>query len=243
MLTSTPDPIVEATRFRLKGDPNAVRKFIMKFMDSPDAEAFRQNPDGAPGVFVCDSRKPLEGLQAFGFEGVESLKRVLGEPSHEETQDVSVLEDGDLVFLQARENAPHTGGSTALGRLRLAVYKEAVSQGLLDPDSSHKFLWVTDFPMFTLNNGQDPGQGGASGFSATHHPFTAPKTEADVALLLTNPLKAIADHYDLVMNGVELGGGSKRIHNAEMQMFVMKEILQVCCCSLGVMLYSLIFPR
>ncbi|RDW73372.1 putative aspartyl-trna synthetase protein [Coleophoma cylindrospora] len=227
MLTSTRDPIVEATRFRLKGSPDTVRKFIMKFMDSPDAEVFRQNPDGAPGVFVCDSRKPLEGLQAFGFEGAEKLKEALVDPSRGADQEENVLEDGDLVLLQARENAPHTGGSTALGRLRLAVYKEAVSQGLLDPDSSHKFLWVTDFPMFTLNNDQDPGQGGASGFSATHHPFTAPKTEADIELLLTDPLKAIADHYDLVMNGVELGGGSKRIHNAEIQKFVMKEILQM----------------
>jgi len=113
------------------------------------------------------------------------------------------------------------------GRLRLAVQKAALSQGLIVPDPSHQFLWVTDFPMFTATDGSEPGQEGYSGFSATHHPFTAPKTASDVDLLLTSPLKAIADHYDLVLNGVELGGGSRRIHNAEIQKFVMRDILKI----------------
>ena len=86
---------------------------------------------------------------------------------------------------------------------------------------------MTDFPLFTPENGVDPGQGGSAGFSATHHPFTAPKTAADVDLLLTDPLKAVADHYDLVVNGVELGGGSRRIHSAQMQSFIMVEVLKV----------------
>ncbi|EHL01077.1 putative Aspartyl-tRNA synthetase, mitochondrial [Glarea lozoyensis 74030] len=81
--------------------------------------------------------------------------------------------------------------------------------------------------MFTPENGVDPGQGGRSKFSATHHPFTAPKTAADVDLLISNPLKAKADHYDLVVNGVELGGGSRRIHSAEMQKFVMRDVLKM----------------
>lgn len=190
-------------------------------MDSPEAEIFRNNVDGPPGIFTCDSRLPLEGLQAFGFEGSEKLKAVYDD-KHEE------FDDGDLLLVQARENLPHTGGSTVLGRLRLAVYRAAVSEGLLEQDTSHKYLWVTDFPMFTLLDGSsDPGQGGAAGFSATHHPFTAPKTAADVDLMLTNPLQAKADHYDLVVNGVELGGGSRRIHSAYMQRLIMRDILKV----------------
>lgn len=83
--------------------------------------------------------------------------------------------------------------------------------------------------MFTLSTSTplEPGQGGTSGFSSTHHPFTAPLSASDADLLLSAPLEAKADHYDLVVNGVELGGGSRRIHNAEFQKFVMKDILKM----------------
>jgi aspartyl-tRNA synthetase len=138
------------------------------------------------------------------------------------------FEDGDLLLIQARENLPaHIGGSTMLGKLRLALYKAALAKNLIEPDPSHHFLWVTDFPMFTLDDGSEPGQGGQAGFSATHHPFTAPKTDADAEMLKVDPLKAVADHYDLVLNGVELGGGSRRINNPQTQLFVMEEILKV----------------
>lgn len=176
-------------------------------------------------------KKPLEGLQAFGFDGAENMKSLFAEYSLDvvsnDPASKAPLDDGDLLMVQARENVPHTGGSTSLGRLRIALYKQAVLQRLLDRDLTHRFLWVTDFPLFTLNNATDPGQGGASGFSATHHPFTAPKSAADVDLLLTEPLKVTADHYDLVVNGVELGGGSRRIHSSEMQKFIMRDILKV----------------
>jgi aspartyl-tRNA synthetase len=202
-------------------------------MDSPDAAPFISNIDGAPGFTVYDSQKPIEGLQIFGFEGAEKLKALYRELSQPAYQDAeihkinSTLEDGDLLILQARQDLPHSGGSTVLGKLRLAIHKAAVAEGLIKTDNSHRYLWVTEFPMFTLDNDTDPGQGGTSGFSATHHPFTAPLTPEDVDLLLTDPLKARADHYDLVVNGIELGGGSRRIHNAEMQKFVMRDIIKV----------------
>jgi aspartyl-tRNA synthetase len=63
--------------------------------------------------------------------------------------------------------------------------------------------------------------------SSTHHPFTAPKTPEDVELLLTDPSRAIAAHYDLVVNGVELGGGSRRIHDAAMQEFIFCDVLKM----------------
>jgi aspartyl-tRNA synthetase len=262
MLSPLPDPVVECWRLQLDRDPSATRSFVQEFMDSPEGISFQQNPDGAPGVFVYDSRQPLDSLQAFGHEGVEALKalyvssntssKVRHECSAAEpesstsrpksstsesqssapdsafnTSNVEPFDEGDLIIVQARPRGRLSGGSTALGRLRIAIYKAAISKGLIVRDEEDYFLWVTDFPLFTPNNETDPGQGGSAGFSATHHPFTAPKTAADVDLLITNPLEAIADHYDLVFNGVELGGGSRRIHNSEMQQFVMREVLKV----------------
>lgn len=235
MLTSVEDPIVEACKFRLGGSSEEARNFIRRFLDSPEAEVFSKNPDGPPGVAVFDARRPLEGLQMFEFEGAENLKDFYrglkrnpyedGKPFAENT----TFAEGDVLIVQARENLPHSGGSTMLGKLRLALHKAAVAEGLIAADPAHHYLWVTDFPMFTLNKsiGVGEGQGGSAGFSATHHPFTAPKSSHDVDLLLTSPLEAKADHYDLVVNGVELGGGSRRIHNVQMQKFVMREILKV----------------
>ncbi|PVH88125.1 hypothetical protein DL98DRAFT_509616 [Cadophora sp. DSE1049] len=233
MLTSIPNPVIDAFKLRLNASPKDIQRFIRKFMDSPEAEPFRSNPDGAPGICVFDSMQPLEGLQTFGFEGADQLKAIWEDqpkPSYQDEttfEDNKKFEDGDLIIMQARERLPLSGGSTALGRLRLAIYKAAIAEGLIEPDPSHRYLWVVDFPMFTPDNASDPGQGGTAGFSATHHPFTAPKTPMDVDLLLTNPLEAKADHYDLVVNGVELGGGSRRIHNAEMQRFIMMDILKM----------------
>ena len=220
MLTSIKDPTVDAWRFRTGGSSSDVRAFVKKFMDSPDAAAFIANEDGGPGVCISDPRSPLEGLQIFGHEKAELLQQAWSQWEGE-------IEEGDILLLQARRPEPLSGGSTALGRLRLAMHKAAVAEGLIEQDPAHHFLWIIDFPMFTPDNETDPGQGGTSGFSATHHPFTAPKTAADVDLLLTDPLLATADHYDLVVNGVELGGGSRRIHNADMQKFVMREILKM----------------
>lgn len=235
MLTSIEDPIIEACKIRLNGGVKTVQKFVQKFMDSPAAEGFRQNSDGAPGIFVFNPSRPLEGLQAFGFEGAEKLKdhysalphAPYGFPDSRGPDIANTFAEGDLLLLQARQNVPHTGGSTVMGRMRLAIHRFAISEGLLEREQLHRYLWVTDFPLFTLENPDDPGQGGTAGFSATHHPFTSPKTAADLQLLLTSPLEAKAAHYDLVVNGVELGGGSQRIHSAEMQKFVMREILKM----------------
>jgi len=227
MLTSLQHPIIDSWKIRLDGSPSEIQKFISTFLDSPEGDNFTKNAAGAPGVFVFNSQRPLEGLQAFGFEGADQLKQLFADAAESEPTAEMEFEDGDLLFLQARENLPHTGGSTPIGLLRLAVQKAAIKQGLITPDLSHQFAWITDFPLFTLNNGTEPGQEGHSGFSATHHPFTAPKTAEDVDMILTDPMKVVAEHYDLVLNGVELGGGSRRIHNAELQEFILEKILKV----------------
>lgn len=90
------------------------------------------------------------------------------------------------------------------------------------------FLWITDFPLFSpdLNDAADPGQGGAAGIRSTHHPFTAPHIK-DMGILGNSPPKVTGQHYDLVVNGVELGGGSVRIHDADLQHHILKEVLKV----------------
>ena len=137
------------------------------------------------------------------------------------------LEDGDLVVIQARKNESFSSGSTPIGNLRLALHRAAVSQGLVEAPKGFEFTWITDFPLFKPTDEVEPGQGGSAGISSNHHPFTSPKTAEDVDLLLVDPLQAKADHYDLVINGVELGGGSRRIHDAKMQEFVMREVLKM----------------
>ena len=209
------NPIVEALKLPLSDNPVETRRFIATFMDSQDAAPFIANPEGQPGIFIFDSRKPLSGLQPFGFEAAEQLEELLD------------LSDGDLIVIQARKNGRFEGGSTPIGNLRLALHSAAVTQSLLPNPTGFSFLWVDNFPMFNPCNNTDPGQQGKAGISSTHHPFTAPASFQDAEMLETNPLEAKADHYDLVVNGVELGGGSRRIHSAEFQEYIMRDVLQM----------------
>ncbi|KAL1634325.1 aspartate--tRNA ligase msd1 [Neofusicoccum ribis] len=209
------DPAVDVMRLRVSNDPSETRKFVNEFMDSPAAAPFIANPEGQPGIFIFDTRKPLQGLQPFGFEAAERL------------EELYQLEDGDLVVIQARKNVPFSGGSTPIGNLRLALHKAAAAKGFIPAAQGFEFLWITDFPLFSPSNDTDPGQGGAAGLSATHHPFTAPKTAEDVSLLSTDPSAVRAEHYDIVVNGVELGGGSRRIHDARVQEYIMRDVLKM----------------
>lgn len=93
----------------------------------------------------------------------------------------------------------------SLGFLRRHIAGEL---GLLD-DDTYRFLWVVDFPVFEWSDEENR-------YMAMHHPFTAPKEE-DEDLILTDPGKARARAYDIVLNGVELGGGSIRIHDRKLQ--------------------------
>lgn len=217
MISPLEKPLVEAMVIPLKASPDATRKFIGSFLDSPENKHFVDNTDGGPGIFIYDSGKPLQGLSAFGFEAVEQIEQDLN------------LEDGHLVVLQARSRASFIGGSTSLGKLRTALCSAAVAQGILEGPGWKDFqpLWIMDFPLFSPHNSSEPGQGGNAGLASTHHPFTSPKTANDVDLLLIDPTKAIADHYDLVINGEEIGGGSRRIHHAEMQKFIFHDILKM----------------
>lgn len=220
-ITPIQDPAVEAFSLRFKAMPESdssvacTRDFISQFLESPEGTPFVNNPEGGPGIFVVDSTKPLQGLQALGFEAAERI------------EDSFKIEDGDLLVLQARHNRPFSGSSTPIGNLRLSLHAAAVKCDLLEAPTGFAPLWVTDFPLFSPMSQTEPGQGGNAGLAATHHPFTSPKTSEDIDMLMVDPTKVIGDHYDLVVNGVELGGGSRRIHNAEMQAVVMQDVLKM----------------
>jgi aspartyl-tRNA synthetase len=102
--------------------------------------------------------------------------------------------------------------SKLLGQLRLAIAKK---ENLLDPDV-FEFLWVTDFPLLEFN--AEDGR-----WYSMHHPFTAPHDE-DIDKLESDPGAVRAKAYDLVLNGSEIGGGSVRIHSAELQARIFKRL-------------------
>ncbi|OTB01293.1 hypothetical protein M426DRAFT_14601 [Hypoxylon sp. CI-4A] len=221
MITNLEDPLIQACKFRLDVSPGEAGKFIRKFMDALPNTTIKLSPESTPAVFVYDSSKPLNGLSALGHEAAESVEQL-------DTTYWSKCEDGDIIIMHAKKNEPFYGGSTELGKLRTAIYEAAVQQGLVPKDNSFRVTWVHSFPLFTPTEaGDEPGQGGTAGFSSTHHPFTAPLTPQDLDLLKKDPLKVRADHYDLVINGVEVGGGSRRIHIAEVQEYIMRDILKM----------------
>jgi aspartyl-tRNA synthetase len=214
-LTSIHNPIIDALKVSATQEPQKSRDFVKSYMDRPASARFRDSSHGAPGVFIIDSSKPLQGLHALGFEAAGKVIELLN------------LKDGDVLVLQARPPHPlFVGGSTRLGDLRLSLQKFAEYKELVPKRTGYAFLWVVDFPLFTPLSWDDSG-GISPEFTSTHHPFTSPKSTEDVDLLRTKPLLAKADHYDLVMNGVELGGGSRRIHQAEFQHYIFKDLLKL----------------
>ena len=109
-----------------------------------------------------------------------------------------IAEQGDLILLLAGK-----GIEQPLGELRRTI---AGQEGLAKDEWN--FLWVTDFPMFELDEGGE--------LTSSHHPFTSPRAE-EADALATDPLSVVSDAYDLTLNGIELGSGSIRIHDRELQ--------------------------
>lgn len=171
----------------------------------------------AKGAAEQYTRKDMDALTEFvniyGAKGLAWVKVVedgLTGPIGRffETENVETLltltgaEAGDLVMFVA--DKPNVVAQS-LGALRVKLAKEL---GLID-ETKLNFLWVTDWPL--LEYDED-----AKRYVAAHHPFTSPK-EADIAKLGTAPEEAEANAYDIVLNGYELGGGSIRIHDGELQ--------------------------
>ncbi|XP_062048983.1 aspartate--tRNA ligase, mitochondrial isoform X3 [Lepus europaeus] len=127
------------------------------------------------------------------------------------------VQEDDVILLTAGE---HQKACSLLGKLRLecADLLETKGVALRDP-ALFSFLWVVDFPLFL------PKEDNPRELESAHHPFTAPHP-SDIHLLHTEPAKVRSQHYDLVLNGNEIGGGSIRIHNAELQHYVLATLLK-----------------
>ncbi|AVQ32991.1 aspartate--tRNA ligase [Staphylococcus muscae] len=163
------------------------------------------------------TRKDIDGLTEFvniyGAKGLAWVKVVeeglngpiarFFEESHvAQLQESTGAKAGDLVLFVADSKDVV---AQSLGALRVKLGKE---RGLVDPEAMN-FLWVTDWPLLEYDEE-------AHRYVAAHHPFTSPKPE-DVEKLETAPETAQAQAYDIVLNGYELGGGSIRIHDGELQ--------------------------
>ncbi len=171
------------------------------------------------------SRKKLDDLQlfitSFGAKGISYIKIKEGKDfqssiakflSPEEIEKVKFKTNanpGDLILIVAdQEEIVYE----ALGNLRL---KLANDLNLISHNKKEfNFLWVTNFPLLEYNSEEKR-------YEAVHHPFTAPMDE-DIKLLDSNPLKVRSKAYDLVINGNEIGGGSIRIHNTDLQKIIFK---------------------
>ena len=170
----------------------------------------RKQIDGYTELVGIHGLKGLAYLKvndrSAGINGVQSsLLKFLNEPVVNAILEHTQAQNGDLIFFAAG-NAKIV--NNALGALRLKVGKDC---GLFR-ENTWQPLWVVDFPLFEEHDG---------GWTSTHHPFTA-SIDEDPVKLEANPGAALAQAYDLVLNGSELGGGSIRICNAELQRAVFR---------------------
>ena len=162
-----------------------------------------------------DELRPLaEGRPVRLFEDFARIAKTYPQAAAAITRQLGA-EEADLIALVAAGEAvrearqPWLALHTHAGALRLALAQRfAERHKRLDPEV-FRFLWVTEFPMFEWD---EEGKR----WAASHHPFTSPRDQ-DVSLLDTNPGEALAKAYDVVLNGIELGSGSIRIHRAEVQ--------------------------
>ena len=173
--------------------PQGAAKFSRKGIDELTKFVGIYGAKGMPWLKVNDRDAGLEGLQS-------PILKFLTEDAVNTLLDRVNAKTGDIIFFGSDT---YNVVTEALGALRLKIGEDLE---LLQGD--WKPLWVVDFPMFEED---DEGT-----LHAVHHPFTAPK-DISASELEANPAAAISDAYDMVLNGYEVGGGSVRIHNADMQ--------------------------
>ena len=155
-------------------------------------------------------KRPQVGAKGMVYARVEadgtiksSMDKFYGQDVLQAVAHEMQAEAGDLLLILSGDDAMKT--RKQLSELRLEMGRQL---GLRDP-KKFSCLWVIDFPMYEWSDEENR-------LMAMHHPFTSPKPE-DIPLLDTNPAAVRANAYDMVINGVEVGGGSIRIHDAQLQ--------------------------
>jgi aspartyl-tRNA synthetase len=161
-----------------------------------------------------------KGLAFIKVEGGEWKSPIVKFFSDTEKAELTAklnMQEGDIIFFAA---APWEKACAILGRLRLESAALLQKRGKLTiRHDDWRFLWVIDFPLMSYD--EERGS-----YAATHHPFTAPVPE-DVDYLDSNPKAVRGQHYDVVLNGMELGGGSIRIHQPAIQKKVFEDVLKI----------------
>jgi len=191
----------------------AVKAFNAKGLVDLTQGELRHLEDAAKSL----GAKGLAFIKSEGGEWKSPILKFFSEEEKAALEESLQIEDGDIVFFAATD---WERACTILGRVRLEAAQLLVKRGKLTIDpADYKFLWVIEFPLMLFD--EEQGR-----FVASHHPFTAP-VEEDIPLLDSDPKKVRGQHYDLVLNGVELGGGSIRIHQPDVQKKVFEEVLKI----------------
>src|SRR5438105_8970305 len=186
------------------------------------------NAKGMAGATQGQTDTMTEYAKSFGAKGLAYIKVEGGEwkspivKFFNETEKAALtkklaIEEGDLILFAADQ---WLTACEILGKIRLYCADVLKAQGKLSvPADRFDFLWVVDFPLLSFDREQNR-------WYSSHHPFTAPVAE-DIPMLKTEPKKVRGQHYDIVVNGMELGGGSIRIHQPAVQKTVFEEVLQI----------------
>ena len=186
------------------------------------------NAKGLGDVTQGEIKKLEEVAKSLGAKGLAYIKvqdgewkspilKFLSEAEQTELKERLEIEDGDIVFFAAT----HWDQACAiLGRIRLESAQLLIQRGRIEvrPDD-YKFLWVIEFPLMIYE--EEQGR-----YVSAHHPFTSPVPE-DIEKLDSDPKAVRGQHYDIVLNGMELGGGSIRIHQPVLQRKVFEEVLKI----------------
>jgi aspartyl-tRNA synthetase len=186
------------------------------------------NAKGLAGVTQGQMDTMTEYAKSFGAKGLAFIKvedgewkspivRFFSDAEKAALTSKLAIAEGDLILFAADQ---WLTACEILGKIRLYCADVLKGQGKLTiPADRFDFLWVIDFPLLSFDKEQNR-------WYSSHHPFTAPVAE-DVPMLKTDPKKVRGQHYDIVVNGVELGGGSIRIHQPDLQKTVFEEVLQI----------------
>ncbi|MCF6807128.1 aspartate--tRNA ligase [Thiotrichales bacterium 19S9-12] len=206
------DDIVKDVEFKVFSGPANDKNSRVAALKVPQGSVSltRKTIDGYTNFVKIYGAKGLAYIKvndiSQGREGLQSpIIKNLSDNALEEMKKRLTLENGDLVFFGADSNKVV---ADAMGALRVKI-----AQDLLLYTHVWAPLWVVDFPMFEEADNR---------LYACHHPFTAPKIESIEKLSESKPLDLLSRAYDIVINGYEVGGGSIRIHNQDMQSEVFK---------------------
>jgi len=186
------------------------------------------NAKGLAGATQGQIETMTDYAKSFGAKGLAFIKVENGEwkspivKFFSEAEKAALtqklaIQEGDLILFAADQ---WLNACEILGKIRLYCADVLKTQGKLTFDPARfDFMWVFEFPLLGFDREQNR-------WYSSHHPFTAPVQE-DVPLLKTDPKKVRGQHYDVVVNGVELGGGSIRIHQPALQKTIFEELLQI----------------